>query len=259
MDRKRFVGKVVLVTGGTSGIGLAAAQAFAEEGARVVLTGRDAGRLEAARKTVGKEARAVVSDIADPSDSARLTASIGREYGRIDVIFLNAGIPGSTPVATVTEAQFDAILQTNFKGPYFLIQSALPLLPQGATVVLTGSFAAHSGMPGSSVYAASKAALASLARTLSGELLARGIRCNAIVPGAIETPIWNKMLPADHVDPVKRTLSAHIPMQRFGTAAEAAQAVLFLASEQSSYVAGMELFVDGGMKELGSEKLLRMQ
>jgi NAD(P)-dependent dehydrogenase (short-subunit alcohol dehydrogenase family) len=114
-------------------------------------------------------------------------------------------------------------------------------------------------MPGSSVYAASKAALASLARTLSGELLARGIRCNAIVPGAIETPIWNKMLPADHVDPVKRTLSAHIPMQRFGTAAEAAQAVLFLASEQSSYVAGMELFVDGGMKELGSEKLLRMQ
>jgi NAD(P)-dependent dehydrogenase (short-subunit alcohol dehydrogenase family) len=259
MGPNRFTGKVVLVTGGSSGIGLAAAMAFAAEGAQVVITGRDPDRLAAARKAIGSGARAFRSDVSDPADSARLIADLGREFGRIDTLFLNAGIPGNTPLGTVEESRFDAIFRTNFKGPFFLIQAALPLFPVGATLVLTGSFAAHSGMPGSSVYGASKAALASLARTLSGELASRGIRLNTVSPGAIETPIWESMLPAEYLEPVKRTLAGHIPMQGFGTAAEVAKAVLFLASAESAYVAGTELFVDGGLKELGSEKLLRMQ
>jgi NAD(P)-dependent dehydrogenase (short-subunit alcohol dehydrogenase family) len=259
MNQNRFEDKVALVIGGTSGIGIATAKAFADQGAQVIITGRDLDRLETARKAIGKRVRALQSDVSKPADSSRLMAAIGEEYGRIDTLFLNAGIPGTTPLETVTETQFDDIFGTNFKGPYFLIKAALPLFPVGATIMLTGSFAAHSGMPGSSVYGASKAALASLARTLSGELLGRGIRINTISPGAIETPIWERMLPAEHVDPVKRTIGNHIPMLRFGDADEVAKAVLFLASAESSYVVGTEMFVDGGLKELGSDKLLKMR
>jgi NAD(P)-dependent dehydrogenase (short-subunit alcohol dehydrogenase family) len=259
VDPKRFEGKVVLVAGGTSGIGLAAARAFADQGAKVVITGRYPDRLEEARKSIGKPVRAFQSDVSDPADSKRLIAMIREEFGRIDTLFLNAGIPGGTPLDSVTEDQFETIFRTNFKGPYFLIQAALPLFGVGATIILTGSFAAHSGMPGSSVYGASKAALASLARTLSGELLGRGIRINTVTPGAIETPIWEKMMPAEYLDPVKRAIGTHIPMKRFGNPEEVAKAVLFLASQDSSYVVGTEMFVDGGLKELGSEKLLKMQ
>jgi NAD(P)-dependent dehydrogenase (short-subunit alcohol dehydrogenase family) len=259
MGGNRFENKVVVVIGGTSGIGLSAAKAFAEEGARVILTGRNPDTLSQAQDAIGRPVRAIQSDVSMPAESARLIASIREDYGKIDTLFLNAGIPGNLPVESVTEAQFDALFQTNFKGPYFLIQSALPLFPAGATVVLTGSFAAHSGMPGSSLYGATKAALASLSRTLSGELLGRGIRFNTISPGAIETPIWSKMLPAEYLEPVKKTLGNHVPMGRFGGADEVAKAVLFLASEDSSYIAGTEMFVDGGLKELGSDSLLKMR
>lgn len=259
MSGNRFENKVALVIGGSTGIGLAAAKAFAEQGAQVIITGRNADTLSQAQSAIGERVHAIQSDISRPAESARLIASLREGYGRIDTLFLNAGIPGTLPIDTVSEAQFDALFQTNFKGPYFLIQYALPLFPVGATVVLTGSFAAHSGMPGSSVYGATKAALASLARTLSGELLARGIRFNTISPGAIETPIWNKMMPAEYLEPVKKTLGGHVPMGRFGAADEVAKAVLFLASAESSYIVGTEMFVDGGLKELGSDSLLKMR
>ena len=259
MSMNRFENKVVLVIGGTSGIGLASARAFAEEGATVIVTGRNPDTLSLAQAAIGKSARAMRSDVSNPEESNRLIGAIREEYGRIDTLFLNAGIPGTLPIGSVTEADFDILFGTNFKGPYFLIQSALPLLPVGATVVLTGSFAAHSGMPGSSMYGATKAALASLSRTLSGELLGRGIRINTISPGAIETPIWNKMLPVEYLDPVKKILGGHVPMGRFGRADEVAKAVLFLASAESSYIAGTEMFVDGGLKELGSDSLLKMR
>lgn len=259
MGINRFGNKVVLVIGGTSGIGLASAKAFAEQGARVVITGRNPVTLAQAQAAIGKPVRAFRSDISKPGESAQLIAAIREEYGRIDALFLNAGIPGSHPIGSVTESEFDLLFETNFKGPYFLIQSALPLFPAGAAVVLTGSFAAHSGMPGSSLYGAAKAALASLSRTLSGELLGRGIRFNTISPGAIETPIWNKMLPAEYLEPVKKILGNHVPMGRFGDAEEVAKAVLFLASDDSSYIAGTEMFVDGGLKELGSDSLLKLR
>lgn len=259
MSRNRFENKVVLIIGGTSGIGLASAQAFAEQGAAVIITGRNPDTLSRAQAAIGRPVRAIRSDVSKPADSKLLIEAIREEYGRIDTLFLNAGIPGTLPIGSVTETEFDLLFETNFKGPYFLIQTALPLLPAGATVVLTGSFAAHSGMPGSSVYGATKAALASLSRTLSGELLSRGIRINTVSPGAIETPIWNKMLPADYLDPVKKILGGHVPMGRFGRADEVAKAVMFLASAESSYIAGTEMFVDGGLKELGSDSLLKMR
>jgi NAD(P)-dependent dehydrogenase (short-subunit alcohol dehydrogenase family) len=259
MSPNRFESRVVLITGGTSGIGLASAKAFAEEGAHVIITGRDKERLESAQLAIGKPVRAIQSDISAPANSTHLIALLRAEYGRIDTLFLNAGIPGGTPIASVSESRFDEIFLTNFKGPYFLIQAALPLLPSGSTIVLSGSYAAHAGMPGSSVYGASKAALASLARTLSGELLDHGIRINTICPGAIETPIWERMLPPEYLESVKRIIGDHIPLQRFGSPEEVAKAVLFLASPESSYVVGTEMFVDGGLKELGSGKMLNMR
>ena len=259
MSSNRFERKVVLITGGTSGIGLAGARAFAEQGAHVVITGRDRAKLESAQIAIGRPVLAIQSDISVPANSIDLVTSVREEYGRIDTLFLNAGIPGGIPMESVSESRFDEIFRTNFKGPYFLIQAALPLFPSGSTIILTGSYAAHAGLPGSSVYGASKAALASLARTLSGELLDRGIRVNTICPGAIETPIWERMLPPEYLEPVKRILGDHIPMRRFGSTEEVAKAVLFLASPESSYVVGTEMFVDGGLKELGSEKMLKMK
>jgi len=241
-------GKTALVTGGTTGIGLATARLFLAEGARVAVTGLNPDTLDAARRELGERALVLRCDASDVGDQARLAATLREALGTLDVVFVNAGIGDFRPLDQWEEAGFDRSFATNLKGPFFLLQALLPLLSNPASVVLNTSVNAQLGMPNSSVYAATKAALRSLARTLSGELVGRGVRVNAVAPGPVTTPIYGKLgLPPEQLQQMAEGIRAQVPLQRFGTPDEVAQAVLFLASEASSYVVGSEMLVDGGM------------
>ena len=248
---QKFAGKVALVTGGNSGIGLATALAFAKEGARVVITGRDQATLDKAAAQLGKNVIAVRSDAGSIADGIKLTAVLQQQGVMLDAVFINAGVAKLAPFEAVGEEIWDATFNTNLKGPYFLIKALLPLLNRGAAIVLNGSINAHIGMPNTSVYAASKAALISLAKTLSSELLSKGIRVNVVSPGPVSTPIYGRLgLPAEQLTEVAASIQAQIPLKRFGTPEEIASAVLYLASAESAYIVGTELVADGGMSQL---------
>jgi NAD(P)-dependent dehydrogenase (short-subunit alcohol dehydrogenase family) len=247
----KLEGKVAVITGGNSGIGLATAKEFKEQGARVVITGRDQQTLDEAKREIGGDVLALRSDTSRLTDIDKLFAAVKEEFGHIDVLFINAGIGKFAPVEAVTEEEFDSIMDINFKGAYFTIQRALPFLNDNASIVLNTSIAAHIGMPNSSVYAASKAALITLARTLSAELVGRGIRVNAVSPGPVTTPILNRLgLPPEALEETRNTLKDQVPMKRFGRPEEIAKTVLFLASTDSSFLLGTEIIADGGMSQL---------
>ncbi|WP_386070770.1 SDR family oxidoreductase [Tahibacter sp. UC22_41] len=248
---KRFQEKTVLVTGGNSGIGLAAAQAFAAEGARVVITGRDAATLEQARATLGANAVALVSDTGRIGDAAVLAAELTARGLRLDAVFLNAGVAKLLPMEQVDEALWDTVFATNVKGPYFQIQALTPLLNPGASIVINGSINAHIGMPNSSVYAASKAAVISLARTLSAELLPRGARVNVLSPGPVATPLYGKLgLDKSALDATAAQIQNQVPLGRFGTPEEIAATVLHLSARESAFIVGTEIIADGGISQL---------
>ena len=251
----KLEGKVAVVTGGNSGIGLATAKEFRREGARVVITGRDARTLEEAAREIGGEVLALRSDSSSLADIDELFAAVKERFGRVDVLFVNAGVGKFAPLEETTEELFDQIMDINFKGAYFTIKKALPLLNDGASVILNTSVVAHVGFPNSSVYSASKAALLSLVRTLSADLVGRGIRVNAVSPGPVETPIFGKMgLPPETLHETTKGFSGQVPLKRMGRPEEIAKAVLFLAGSDSSFLLGTEIVADGGtlgLKALG--------
>ncbi len=249
MDRLK--GKRALITGGTTGIGLETARQFLCEGARVAITGSNPANLEAARSDLGKDVLVLTSDAGDPAAQRALAKTVAEAFGRLDVLFVNAGIVDMRPLGNWSEEAFDRSLGINFKGPFFLIQQLLPVFANPASVILDASINAHIGMPNTAVYSASKAALLSLAKTLSGELLGRGIRVNAVSPGPIRTPLLDKTgMPEDERKAVVETIRAQIPAGRFGEPSEIAKAVVFFASDESSFTVGSELIIDGGMSTL---------
>jgi NAD(P)-dependent dehydrogenase (short-subunit alcohol dehydrogenase family) len=248
MNAQRFQGKVALVTGGNSGIGLAVAQALVAEGARVVIAGRNADTVASAAAQLGTAARGVVADTARLADIDRLVAAT-KDFGggKLDVVFANAGVAIFGSLASTTEAQYDELMAVNVKGVYFTVQKALPLMGPGGSIVLNASVASGRGNPIGSIYGASKAAVRSLARTIGSELVARGIRVNVVSPGPIETPIFARPGPTpDFGANLKKTFIERNPMKRMGSVAEVAAAVLFLASDEASFVTGIEFPVDGG-------------
>ncbi|RZL36653.1 MAG: SDR family oxidoreductase [Rubrivivax sp.] len=244
--------KNALITGGNSGIGLATARLFLEHGANVMITGRDEATLAAARASLGHDLLAERSDAGKLDDIDRLMAQVKARFGHLDVLVLNATGGSPVPIEFMTEDQFDAMNNVAFKGVFFAIQRALPLLRPGASIVVTTSIANQVGAPGFSAYAACKAAARSLVRTASLELAARGIRVNAVCPGPIDTPGFGRWdhVPREVVEGARADLTRRSPVQRFGTAEEVANAVLYLASPASSYVVGTELVVDGGFSQL---------
>ncbi|MET8644959.1 SDR family oxidoreductase [Streptomyces sp. NPDC004074] len=243
--------KTAVVTGANSGIGLATARRFADEGAHVIITGRRQDALDAAAAEIGANVTVVRGDIADPADLDRLFAIIAEQNRRIDVLFANAGGGEFATLEQVSEQHFDATFNINVRGTLFTVQKALPLLNDGASVILTGSTAANSGGEAFGVYAASKAAVRSFSRTWANELRGRGIRVNTLVPGPIKTPGNAGLAPNEQeVKTLHDFFAQQIPLGRMGEAAEAAAAALFLASDQSSFVTGAELYVDGGLNQV---------
>ena len=248
---QKLAGKIALVTGGNSGIGLATAQRFIAEGAFVFITGRRQAELDAAVQTLGSQAFGIQGDVSNLADLDRAIATIKEQKGRIDVLFANAGIAELVALNAVTEAQYDRQFDINVKGTFFTVQKALPLLPDGAAIVLMASIVGSKGFESNSVYSATKAAIRSLARTLTSDLKARKIRVNAVSPGPIETPGLNNVLDSpEQVAQFKAQMVSVVPLGRVGDADEIAKAVVFLASDDSSYVTGVELFVDGGMAQV---------
>jgi NAD(P)-dependent dehydrogenase (short-subunit alcohol dehydrogenase family) len=247
----RFTNKTVLVTGGSSGIGLAAAKAFAAEGARVVITGRDETALQDARAAIGPETIALRSDAGSIADAKALAENVAARGLRLDALFVNAGAAKFAAFPDVDETLWDQILDTNVKGPYFQIQALLPLFNAGAAIVINGSINARIGMPNTSVYAASKAAVISLAKTLSAELLPRGVRVNVVSPGPVATPIYGKLgLDATTLEATAAQIQGQIPLGRFGTSEEIAATVLHLSAPESAFIVGTEIIADGGMSQL---------
>ncbi len=248
----KLAGKVALVTGGSSGLGLATAQRFASEGAMVFITGRRKEELEMAVGQIGHSAVGVQGDISKMADLDRLYDVIKKQAGRLDVLFANAGGGEFAPLGQITEAHVDKWLGINVKGTLFTVQKALPLMPDGASIVLNGSMVSRKGMPAFSVYAATKAALRSFARTWSVDLRERKIRVNVVAPGTVVTPAYKNELGMtdDQIKQFEAQASAATPLGRAGTPDEIAKAVLFLASDDSSYVTGIELFVDGGAAQI---------
>lgn len=247
----RLSGKNALITGGTTGIGLATAELFLKEGARVAIIGQDARRVEAAGRELGEGALALRADVSSGSDMAAVAARLKSAFGSLDAVFANAGIAQPMPFSDVDARHIDNQIDVNFKGVIHTIQSVLPLLNNPSSVVLTGTTLAEQGVAGLSVYSATKAAVRSLARTLSTELAPRGVRVNVVSPGLIDTPIYGKLgLPPEAVQEWARQLMARVPAARFGQADEVAKAVLFLASDDSSYMIGENVLVDGGMATL---------
>jgi NAD(P)-dependent dehydrogenase (short-subunit alcohol dehydrogenase family) len=243
----KLTGKVAVVTGGNSGIGLATAKRFREEGAKVAISGRDQKTLDEAVKTMGGDVIAVRGDVSKLSDIDKLFKVVADKFGKIDVLFANAGIAKFAPVTDSTEALFDETFDVNVKGVYFTIQKALPLLNDGASIIINSSVASETGTAGASVYSASKAAIRSFARTLTTELIGRGIRINVVSPGPISTPILGRTgLSQEVIDGFARDLVAKVPMKRFGRPEEVADTVLFLATPESSYITGIDINVDGG-------------
>ena len=248
----RLEGKVAVITGGNSGIGLATARRFAEEGAHVFITGRRQNELDAAVRQIGKQATGVQGDVSKLADLDRLYATVKREKGRIDVVFANAGAGDAlAPLGAISEELFDTTFSRNVKGLLFTVQKALPLLLDGGSIILNASIAASKGMPGMSVYSATKAAVRSFARGWTVDLKSRKIRVNAISPGPIDTPgVKSLGLTEAQLEQFKTEIVGAVPLARMGRADEIASAALFLASDDSSYVTGIELFVDGGMAQI---------
>ena len=246
---KRFENKVAVITGGNSGIGLATAQLLRNEGARVAITGRDEKTLRAAASEL--DVLAIAADVANLADLDRAYAEIGAKLGRIDVLFANAGIYKAASLAETTEAFFDEQIAINLKGVFFTVQKALPLLNDGASIVLNSSVVNVKGWPGISVYSATKAAVRSLARSFSAELIGRGIRVNTISPGATFTPIFGRLgLTEEQLKATAEGILGMVPAKRFGTPEDIANAVAYLASTESAYVVGAELAVDGGLAQI---------
>ena len=243
----RLNGKRALVTGGTSGIGLETARQFQAEGARVAVTGANPANLEAARAALGRDALVIQAEAGDVAAQARIAEVLRREWGGLDILFVNAGVAEFRPLDQWDEAGFERSFAINVKGPFFLVKALLPLFAKGASIVLNTSINAHIGMPASSVYAATKAALLSLAKTLSGELIGRGIRVNAVSPGPIATPLHGKL---GMGEAEIKGLVSQIPAGRRGDPSEVAKAVVFLASDEAAFTVGSELVIDGGMSTL---------
>ena len=242
--------KVAVITGGTTGIGFATARRFLDEGARVVFTGRTQATLDAAQAELGERALGVRGDVASLADLDRLYATVKQRFGRVDTLFANAGVARFAPAEQVDEAAFDALFDVNVKGLFFTVTKALPLMSKGGTIVLNSSVASASGMANMSVYSATKAAVRSLARTFATELGPKGIRVNAVSPGPIETPIFEKLgLPKEALDGFAEVIGTRTALARFGRPEEITNTVLFLASDESSYVVGSEFVVDGGFQQ----------
>jgi NAD(P)-dependent dehydrogenase (short-subunit alcohol dehydrogenase family) len=250
-DMGKLEGKIALITGGNSGIGLATAKEFVNEGAYVFITGRRDPELAAAVNEIGSNVTGIQGDVSNPGDLDRLFAQIKQEKGKLDIVFANAGVAKFAPFGEITEALYDSIFDINVKGLLFTVQKALPLLPDGASIILNASIVASKGLPMNSVYSATKAAVRSFARTWTTDLKQRRIRVNAVSPGSIETPGLNNLL-ASAVTGHERLkmISNAVPLGRLGTASEIAKAVVFLASDDSSYITGTELFVDGGFAQV---------
>ena len=248
---QRLEGKIAVVTGGNSGIGLATAQRFLEEGAKVAISGRNEKTLAEALKKLGKDVLAVRADTAHLDEVERFLREVDKKLGKIDVLFVNAGVAKFAPLTETPESLFDEQFDINIKGAYFTIQKAVPYLNDGASIILNTSVAGSTGTPGTSAYSATKAALRSLARTAAAELAERNIRVNAVAPGPIITPIFGRTgLPQQAIDDWAKDLVSQVPMKRFGQPEEVAGVVAFLASRDSSYITGVEINVDGGLGQL---------
>jgi NAD(P)-dependent dehydrogenase (short-subunit alcohol dehydrogenase family) len=247
----KLEGKIALVTGANSGIGLATAKSFVAEGAYVYITGRRDSELARAAAAIASNVTAVPGDVSKPADLDRLFAQILREKGRLDIVFANAGVAKFAPLGTITEEFYDSIFDVNVKGLLFTVQKALPLMPEGGSIIVNASVVASKGLPANSVYSATKAAVRSFARTWTTDLKSRRIRVNAVSPGSIDTPGLNDLLASSEVGEQRRkAITSAVPLGRFGTPDEIAKAVVFLASDDASYVTGAELFVDGGFAQV---------
>jgi NAD(P)-dependent dehydrogenase (short-subunit alcohol dehydrogenase family) len=247
----KLEGKVALITGGNSGIGLATAKLFVNEGAYVFMTGRRNAELSAAVKEIGRNVTGVQGDVSNLGDLDRLFAQIKREKGKLDIVFANAGVATHAPLGKITEEHYISIFNINVKGLLFTVQKALPLLPDGASIILNASIVASKGLSANSVYSATKAAVRSFARTWTTDLKDRRIRVNAVSPGPIDTPGLNDLLASTGAGEQRlKMISNNVPLGRLGTPDEIAKAVVFLASDDSSYITGTELFVDGGFAQV---------
>ena len=249
---KKLEGKVAVITGGNSGIGLATAERFVSEGAYVFINGRRQSELDAAVKKIGKSISGVQGDVSNLADLDRLYATVKEQKGRIDILFANAGVGELVPLGEISEAHFDKTFRINVKGVLFTVQKALPLFQDGGgSIILNASIASSKGAEALSVYSATKAAIRSFARTWTVELKHRKIRVNAISPGPIDTPGFNGLAQSEEqIEQLKTSIVSAVPMGRMGSPEEVAKAVSFLASDDSSYVTGIELFIDGGMAQI---------
>src|SRR2546421_8534288 len=244
-------GKIGLITGGNSGIGLATAKEFVNEGAYVFITGRREPELAAAVKEIGRNVTGVLGDVSNTGDLDRLFAQIKREKGKLDIVFANAGVAKYSPFGKITEELYDSIFNINVKGLLFTVQKALPLMPDGGSIILNASIVASKGLPANSVYSATKAAVRSFARTWTTDLRDRRIRVNAVSPGSTDTPGLSELLASTETGQQRlKMISSNVPLGRLGTPDEIARAVVFLASNDSSYITGTELFVDGGFAQV---------
>jgi NAD(P)-dependent dehydrogenase (short-subunit alcohol dehydrogenase family) len=245
----RLKGKRALITGGNSGIGLATAKLFVDEGAEVIITGRNQQTLDEAIKLLGPKAHGIKVEITDSAARRAAFKEAADKFGKLDIVFANAGIPGNTPAGKTSEELFRQIIDINLTSVFFTVEDSLPYLNERASIILNGSVIGTLGQPGYAAYAATKAGVRALARSLAGDLSPRGIRVNVVAPGATKTPIWsrNASRSVEQLSGLEEQLSKIIPLGRMGEADEIAKAVLFLASDDSSYVQGVELFVDGGL------------
>jgi len=250
VSRQRFQGKVAVVTGGNSGIGLGVAKAYAREGAQVAITGRDETTLASAANEIGPGTLAIKTDVTKIFEIEKGMAEIRDKYGRIDALFVNAGVGEFMPIENVTESFFDQTIGVNLKGVFFTIQKALPLLTSGSAIVLNASINGHIAMPNASVYAATKAGVISLAKNLAEELVGRGIRINTVSPGPIESALLSRTLSPAELKQTKEWILSQVPMKRFGQPEDVAAAVLYLSSAESNFVIATDLIVDGGMATL---------
>ena len=249
MDRLK--GKCALITGGTTGIGLETARQFVGEGARVAITGANPATLDKARAELGNDVLVIASDAGNAAAQTELAATVSKAFGRLDILVVNAGIVEMRPLEKWDESAFDRSMDINFKGPFFLIQALVATFANPASIVLNTSINAHIGMPNTSVYGASKAALLSLTKTISGELISRGVRVNAVSPGPISTPLYGKLgLSESDLKAVAANIQGQVPAGRFGSPLEIAKAIVYLASDEAAFTVGSELIIDGGMSTL---------